>query len=86
MRTLAPQLENAGFNRGLNEPTVFLHEDRDLASLIYVDDGLVDGINDKEIAYFCTSIEDAFDCKETVFMKDYVRMDFLGMEISGETL
>ena len=27
-------------------------------------------------------MEEAFDCKETVFMKDYVRMDFLGMEIS----
>ena len=27
-------------------------------------------------------MKDAFDWKETVFMKDNVRMDFLGMEIS----
>ncbi len=26
-------------------------------------------------------MEDAFDCKETVFMKACVRMDFLGIEI-----
>jgi hypothetical protein len=80
--TLAPELEDAGFSRGQNQPTVFLHEDRDLAALIYVDDGLADGINDEEIAYFCTAMEDAFDCKETVFLKEYKRMDFLGMEIS----
>ena len=49
---------------------------------MYVDDGLAGGINDEEIDYFCTSMEDAFDCKETVFMLDNVKMDFLGMEIS----
>ena len=41
--TLAPELETAGFHRGENQPTCFLHELQDLVALIYVDDGLADG-------------------------------------------
>jgi hypothetical protein len=82
--TITPELEKGGFERGLNQPTAFLHEDLDLVALLYVDDGLADGAGDAEIAQFCKVMEDAFDCKETVHMKEYAKMDYLGLEVSKD--
>ena len=41
--TIAPWLEEQGFERGKNEKSVFYHKERDLLLLLYVDDCLVDG-------------------------------------------
>jgi hypothetical protein len=79
---LAPELETAGFHRGENQPTCFLHEVQDLVALIYVDDGLADGATQNECGFFCKTMEEKFDCKDTVWMKQFIRMDYLGMEVS----
>ena len=41
--TIAPWLEEQGFERGKNEKSVFYNKERDLLLLLYVDDCLVDG-------------------------------------------
>ena len=79
--TLAPELEDGGFIRGDNQPAAFLHELQDLLVLVYVDDGLGDGASKRECDEFCAVMEDKFDCKDTVWMEDFTRMDYLGMGI-----
>jgi hypothetical protein len=82
--TLAPTLEKHGFDRAQNEPSVFRHPIRDLLVLLYVDDTLIDG-DDASIQYFDETLDQEFDCKELHPLKQNLRLDFLGMEISRDT-
>ena len=54
-------------------------------ALVYVDDGLGDGGDKRECDRFCSLMEDKFDCKDTVWVKEFMRTDYLGMEISMDS-
>ena len=63
--TLAEWLEAVGFDRGLNEPAVYYHAERDLLVLTFVDDLLIDidGF-ESDIKWFVAELEERFDCKD----------------------
>ena len=45
--TIAPWIEEQGFDRGDNDPCVFYHPTKDLLVLLFVDDCLIDGEPDE---------------------------------------
>jgi len=82
--TLAPWLvDECHFIRGSNEPCAFLHPTRELLTLLYVDDCLEDGEED-DIIWATESLEDAFKCRDTEWLEPFIKLDYLGMEISHD--
>ena len=66
--TLAPWIESLGFIQGANEPCAFLHPDRDLNIVTYVDDVLADG-DEEDIKWFFRQLRSRFECKETEWLQ-----------------
>ena len=85
--TLAEWLEAVGFDRGLNEPAVYYHAERDLLVLTFVDDLLIDGF-ESDIKWFLAELEERFDCKDPETVEEDSPLDYLGMEITriGNTI
>lgn len=80
--TYAPYLESEGFERGLNDPSIFYHPVQDVLNLTYVDDNFLDG-EEQNILWATNTITDRFDCKELVFVStDGTPADHLGMMLS----
>ena len=77
-KTIAPWLEAQGFKRGLNEPSVFWHPERELALLLYVDGILADG-NEEDIDWIFKALGDRFETKEEEVLKPGTVIDYLGL-------
>lgn len=80
---MAPYMESVGFSRGDNEKSAFLHEDRDLLDLTFVDDNYLDGAED-DILWGHGAITDRFECKELEWITSEPT-DYLGMLMSITT-
>ena len=61
--TIAPWLEEQGFERGKNEKPAFYNKERGLLLLLCVDDCLVDG-QEEGINWIFELLDNRFDCKE----------------------
>jgi hypothetical protein len=84
--TIAPWFEETGFVRGKNEQCAFLHEERDVLSLLYVDDNLLDGEED-DIKWAAAKLDERFDCKDLDWLSPGPSaLDYLGMEISQDAI
>jgi hypothetical protein len=83
--TIAPWFETEGFERGKNEPCAFLHEDRDLVALLYVDDNLIDAEED-DVKWAADRLEARFECKETEWLAPDEPLDYLGMLLTQDDL
>ena len=71
--TIAPWLEEQGFETGKNEKSVFYHKERDLLLLIYVDDCLVDG-QEEDINWIFELLDNRFKCKKENFFPKTLRL------------
>ena len=79
--TIAPWIEEQGFIRGSNEPSVFYHPDRDLVILLYVDDIMVDG-QDDDCKWIFGLLSERFDCTDAVWLLEGEIVDYLGIEVT----
>lgn len=80
--TLSPELEQQGFVRGLNEPSVYYQPSMDLLALVYVDDTFYDG-EEEEIYEAAENLDDRFDWKDLEWVStDGTPSDYIGMELS----
>ena len=79
--TIAPWLEEQGFEPGLNERSIFYHPERDLVLLLYVDDCLADG-EEEDIDWLFNLLANRFDCKDTEELIIDSPLDYLGIEVS----
>ena len=81
--TIAPWLTSSkiGFTRGINEPCVFYHAERDILLLLYVDDVLVDALPD-DAAWIIELLKEDFECKDEEYLTQQEALDYLGMIIS----
>ena len=79
--TIAPWLEEQGFERGKNEKSVFYNKERGLLLLLYVDDCLVDG-QEEDINWTFELLDNRFECKEGEWLGAESPLDYLGMKIS----
>ena len=80
--TLSPVLEDQGFIRGMNEPSIFCNPQTDLLALVYVDDNFYDGEEDA-IYHAAERLDDRFDCKDLEWVSiDGTQSDYIGMELS----
>ena len=78
--TIAPWYESEGFERGENEPCAYLYETKNLLSLLYVDDAILDGDND-DIDWMSSRMDARFLCKDIEHLTNTTPLDCLGMEI-----
>lgn len=67
--------------RGENEPCAFLHEERDLLNLLYVDDNMMDSDEDN-IHWLSALMSDRFKCKALDFLGVDKPLDPIGIEVS----
>jgi hypothetical protein len=79
--TIAPWLIEQGFTRGINEPCVFHHEERDLLLLLYVDDILADG-QPEDVKWIFDQLAIRFECKDPEYLTPEQSLDYLGMDVS----
>ena len=79
--TIAPWLEEMGFERGKNDKCVFYHPTRDLIVILYVDDCLIDGATE-DADWICDELDKRFDCKDTEHLEPGTTLDYLGFEVS----
>jgi hypothetical protein len=80
--TCAGHLISEGFERGQNEQSVFMHDERDLLILTYVDDMFQDGEEDA-ISWGSDLLDERFECKDTEWLvPNSEPLDFLGMSLS----
>ena len=73
-------MQELGFDRGENEPSIFYHPTRDLVILLYVDDVFLDGYED-DIQWFLDQLRERFHCKDPEWLSVGSHLDYLGMEI-----
>lgn len=81
--TIAPWFADQAFERGENEPCVFLQPDRDLLCLLYVDDTFADG-EQEDIEWISELMDERFECKELEWLVPLKPMDYLGMDIQHD--
>ena len=81
--TLVPWLESIGFERGCNEPCVFLHRKRDLVALTWVDDVYADG-DAPDFDWFMNLMRERWDCKDPDVLGPDTPIDFVGIEASED--
>ena len=79
--TIAPWLEEQGFEPGLNERSIFYHPERDLVLLLYVDDCLADG-EEEDVDWIFNLLANRFHCKDTEELTIDSPLDYLGIEVS----
>jgi hypothetical protein len=84
--TYAPFLESEGFERGVNERSVFNHFENDVLDLTWVDDNYLDAEEDG-IKWAEKVITSRFECKEIEWVPtDGTPVDYLGMHLSIDAL
>ena len=76
--TIAPWIEQQGFDRGENDRCIFYHPERDLLLLLYVDDCLAKGLPE-DVEWIFTLLGDEFECKDTEYLNAKTAQDYLGM-------
>ena len=83
--TIAPWYESQGFTRGENEPCAFLQEVRDVLSLLWTDDNMIDGEED-DIQWTSDLLDERFKCQATEWLVVGTDVDYLGMEVFLDSL
>lgn len=77
--TYSPFLEDEGFIRGNNEPSVFYQPKLDLLNLWFVDDSLLDAEEDS-VQWGSDLLDNRFDCKDIEWLiPNGPPLDYLGM-------
>ena len=69
--------------RGDNEKCCFHEPDKDLLSVLYVDDCLGEGEED-DISWLFDKLDDRFDCKGAEWLDPNSSIDYLGMTVSQD--
>ena len=83
--TIASWMQTQEYVRGDNEPCAYLHPDRDLLTLMYVDDSFHDGEED-EINWILDRMDERFKCQPAEWLHRKSPLDLLGMWVSTDEL
>ena len=77
--TIAPWYQSQEFERGENEPSVFLSDIMEMLSILFVDDNILDGETD-DIHAMANRMNNRFECRDLEWLSPTSRVDILGID------